>query len=89
MKGKLNRKRPLPSQRKKNLTEILGNFSDLNSEDQVKKVIDICFEIGNLTKTIKASNILNRQNNLAPVVTTEEYLEVNFIFSDENSSDEN
>jgi hypothetical protein len=67
----------------------LGHFSDLNSEDQVKKVIDICFEIGNLTKTIKASNILNRQNNLAPVVTTEEDLEVNFLSSDENSSDEN
>ena len=51
--------------------------------------IDICFEIGNLTKTIKASNISNRQNNLAPVVTTEEDLEVNFLSSDENSSDEN
>ena len=54
----------------------MSNFSDLNSEDQVKKVIDICFEIGNLTRTIKASNILNRQNNLAPVVTTEENLEL-------------
>ena len=89
VKGKLNRKRPLPLQREKNLTEILSNFSDLNSEDQVKKVNDICFEIGNLTRTIKASNILNRQNNLAPVVTTEEDLELDLFSTDENSSDEN
>ena len=89
MKGKLNRKRPLPLQREKNLTEILSNFSDLDSENQVKKVIDTCFEIGNLTKTIKSSNILKRQKNLIPVVTTEEDLELDLIFANESSSDEN
>ena len=89
VKGKLNRKRPLPLQREKNLTEILSNFSDLDSENQVKKVIDTCFEIGNLTKTIKSSNILKRQKNLIPVVTTEEDLELDLISADESSSDEN
>ena len=85
----MNRKRPSPLQREKNLTEILSNFSDLDSENQVKKVIDTCFEIGNLTKTIKSSNILKRQKNLIPVVTTEEDLELDLISADESSSDEN
>ena len=76
-------------QREKNLTEILSNFSDLDSENQVKKVIDTCFKIGNLTKTIKSSNILKRQKNLIPVVTTEEDLELDLISADESSSDEN
>ena len=89
VKGKLNRQRPLPLQREKNLTEILSNFSDLDSENQVKKVIDTCFEIGNLTKTIKSSNILKRQKNLIPVITTEEDLELDLISADESSSDEN
>ena len=53
------------------------------------KVIDTCFEIGNLTKTIKSSNILKRQKNLIPVVTTEEDLELDLISADESSSDEN
>ena len=74
---------------RKNLTEILSNFSDLDSENQVKKVIDTCFKIGNLTKTIKSSNILKRQKNLIPVVTTEEDLELDLISADESSSDEN
>ena len=65
------------------------------SKNNYIQILSFCKKIyyekftGNLTKTIKASNILNRQNNLAPVVTTEEDLEVNFLSSDENSSDEN
>ena len=68
VKEKLNRKRPLPMQREQNLSEILNNFSDLDKEAQIQNVVKTCHTIGNLTKTIKTSNILNRQANIFPVV---------------------
>ena len=76
VKGKLNRKRPIPVQREKHLTDILSNFSET------------CFTIGNLTKTIKSSNIINRQNNIIPVNTTQAEISAsNFEFSDNSSDD--
>ena len=71
VKGKLNRKRPSPMQREQNLSEILTNFSDLDKEAQIQNVVKTCHTIGNLTKTIKTSNILNRQTNIFPVVSAD------------------
>jgi hypothetical protein len=51
--GKLNRKRALPMEREKQLSEILSTFYDLSIEEQTLNFSDTCFSIGNLTKTIK------------------------------------
>ena len=85
MKRKLSRKRPPPMEREKQLSEILSNFYDLSVENQIEHFSDTCFSIGNLTKTIESSNIINRQPNSIPVNTT--VLEISGEISD-NSSDE-
>ena len=88
VKGKLNRKRPIPVQREKHLTDILSNFYELNLEEKIEKFSETCFTIGNLTKTIKSSNITNRQNNIIQVNTTQAEISAsNFEFSDNSSDD--
>ena len=71
VKGKLNRKRPLPIKREKNLAEILSNFNDLNSDEKNLKFAETCYSIGNLTHTIKSSNILQKQKNIICFITAE------------------
>ena len=72
-------------ERDKQLSDILSNFYDLSVENQIENFSDTCFSIGNLTKTIKSSNIINRLPNIIPVNTT--VLEISGEISD-NSSDE-
>jgi hypothetical protein len=55
-------------QRKLNLTDILNNFFELDSQNQIENVVKTCLTIDDCTKTIKTSNIIRRETNILPVL---------------------